>query len=255
MTKVTFDAVANNSGELDARGWIKKTATITISGLAASDKGRDDLILRANQALKSAGYVAGAAHPSHSGLALDAAMSFKILSSGVVDVGVSYSRGLEFDAKGRCLISQSGGVSLTSEKTNTDKNGEDIVVEWRRDQQAAALKQYATADAKIAIQTKTFKLIYSHDPGATAVETAGKLSADRKILCSGFSYDKDQQNGWWNVTIEFSIHPVGWDPRIVYVMENGLPPANFDASYNRGKTVKVVQVLKEGDFGALGLPL
>ena len=254
MANIVFDAVADNTAELDARGYLKKTAKITISDLPDSCLGRDDLIVRANSALKSAGFATGAAHPVISDLVLNASKQFTVLSRRVVEVLVTYTRAVDFDAQGKCLVGISGGCSISNEQTNLDKDGKEIYTEWRPDIMSDPRKQPAQVDCNIPISTKTYNLIYNQDPGEIAADNVGKVAPDRKTLCSGFSYSLDKANGWWEVSIEFSFHPVGWDKRIFYTLENGLPPTNYNEPYNRGKTVKTVKVLKEGSFSGLGLP-
>lgn len=252
MARVFLDRQNSNGGTKDQFGWVSKTGLIVIRDLAPT-KNKDDLIVKAAKELSDAGYFYNSPHPDIETLFLTGEISFTARSSTQVTVSVTWNRREETEDD-KINITIRGDTALVTEKTNMDVDGKELFVEWKRDANAIALRQPGEVDVNLIVETIEFGRPYAACPRNLANANVGKVSEDGKTLCTGFSYSLNEEKGQWDASIKFAINQCGWDKKIYYLMENGAPPKNYNAPYNKGLTVKEVKVYRRGSFAGLGLP-
>ncbi len=257
-TRVFAQLLDGNRGRMSGNDWVEKEQILVLSNLERT-VGTDDLLEVAARAAEIAGFVDGEAHPDYPGIFLQGDRDFTAVNSHTVQVALNYSRrtvrldptytGIRIDAV------------TVSERTNEDLNGNEIYTEWQRNADADAIQQIGTVEKWLPSLSLEFSKSGWDCPLATAQQILGYTNADTfqgspagYWLCMAFPANSPDSGRKWEWSIKFVWSSQQWQQKIYYVGENGKPPANWNAAYNAGKTVKAVQVYGRTNFGFLRLP-
>lgn len=257
MAIVKFALKIGSKGHLDKHGWAEKQAVLRVTNLSRT-LGQDDLCYNAVLAIDNAGYTYGSQHPDISTLYMLGQRSCKVVTSSSVDVEVTYRR---MDSTHPNYVDIRGDNVLVQERTNKDKDGNDIVLEWKPEAGRTAKTQTGMVDIWLPSQSLEFGRTLDVNPASVSKSLVGKLNSDPfqgdaagHWLCMGFPFSSSDSGLHWEASVKFVRNENQWKQTIYYILESGRPPANYDAAYNAGKSVKQVEVYGEADFGVLGLP-
>lgn len=257
MATVKFGLKIGSKGHLDKYGWVEKQALLRVTGLTHAS-GHDDLCVHAIQALNAAGYEYGQVHPDVDTLFLLGQLSTRVVTSSSVDVEVTYRR---MDKTHPDYVDIRGDIVLVQERTNRDKDGNDIVLEWKPEAGRTAKTQTGVVDIWLPSQSLEFGRTLDVNPASLSKTLVGWLNSDPFQgdaagfwLCMGFSFSSSDSGLHWETSVKFVRNANQWKQTIYYILESGRPPANYDADYNAGKAVKQVEVYGETNFAVLGLP-
>jgi len=257
MATVKFGLKVGSKGHLDRFGWAEKQALLKVTGLAFAS-GKDDLCYKAILAIEDAGYTYGSVHPTIDTLYMLGPRTCRVISSGVVDVEVTYRRKEKSDPN---YIDVRGDIVLVSERTNQDKDGNDIVLEWKPEAARTARTQTGMVDVLLPALSLEFSQTLQTNPAPVARGIVGYLNGDEfqgdppgTWLCMGCPFHSPDGGANWETSFKFAHRGDGWKQTVYYILESGRPPANYNADYNAGKTVKTIEVYGETDYAKLGLP-
>lgn len=251
--------VEGSTGVLDKYGWAEKQAVIRVMNTAYT-VGQDDLLVNALAVAEAAGFTYGVVHPHIPNLYLLGERALKAINKTQVDIGVTYKR-RESSKEDPNYIAIRGSATLVTEKTNKDYADDDIIVSWLPDEGEDEKFQTGTVDVQTPCFTLEFSKLLSVNPawlgaaliGCTNVGTF-QGNPPETWLCSGFDFSSPDGGIHWETTPKFVFNANKWRQTVYYTLETGKPPSNWNAAYNDGKTVKVIQVYGMTDFDVLGLP-
>ncbi len=257
-TRVITKLIDGNRGRMSGDDWIEKEQILVLTNLERT-VGTDDLIAVAALEAVIAGYVDGEAHPDYPDIFLQGEREFTAINSHTVQVALNYSRRIvRLDPT---YTGIRGDAVLVSERTNLDYLGSEIYTEWKRDAGATAIPQLGTVEKWLPSLSLEFSKSGYDCPLATAQQILGFTNADTfqgspagYWLCMAFPFSSPNSGIKWEWSIKFVWSSQQWQQKIYYIAENGKPPANWNAAYNAGKTVKSVQVYGRTNFGFLRLP-
>ncbi len=255
--------VDGNTGRLDKSGWAEKQSIIRVSGLAHA-LGQDDLLINAIAAANAAGYTYGSEHPQLTRLYLLGDRTPKVLSSTSAEIEVLYRRNdvaYPSAAINPDYVNVRGGVALVTEKTNLDSNGNPIITSWKAAANADAIPQAGFVDVQTPCPTLEFSKLLTVCPIQYALGIVGCTNhglfqgyAAGFWLCTGADYATKDSGQTWETTFRFTWNAKQWKQTVYYQIDTGKPPPNWNADYNQGNTLQVIQVYADSDFDLLGLP-
>ncbi len=263
--EIKVQLVDGNTGTLSGGRWIEKNQLLIISGMPWT-LGQDDLLSNAEHALTDAGFTYGSAHPDIPGLYLYGDIALEVTAGRTPAEGGNAVATLSY-SRTNIVLGQfeqwaiRGSTVLVQEATNTDKTGAEIFSEWKKDAGATAIKQPGTVDIYLPTQSLSFSKGGYDSPVAHSKSLVGRTNSDTfqgdpagHWLCMGCDYDSSDGGSLWDRSWQFARHPDKWKQTIYYIAEDGRPPANYNASYNSDKAVKLIEVYGSAAFGVLSLP-
>jgi len=257
MANVMFGLKIGSKGHLDRYGWAEKQALLKVTGLGFVS-GKDDLCYKAVLAIDAAGYTYGSVHPTVDTLFMLGPRTCRVISSSAVDVEVTYRRKEKADPD---YVDIRGDIVLVQERTNKDKDGNDIVLEWKPEAARTAKTQTGMIDRWLPSMSLEFSKTIETNPAPVAKTLVGFLNGGTfqgdepgQWLCMGCPFHSPDGGVHWETSFKFAHNDYGWKQTVYYILDSGRPPANYNAAYNEGKTVKTIEVYGEADFDQLGLP-
>ena len=250
--------VAGSTGVRDAYGWREKAATVLVEGLSRTVT-KDDLVFDAYTQMAADGFDYGDPHPEDAALKIFGDMSFTVMSTSAVEIGVTYRRPEPGDDP--TYVAVRGDMVLVQERTNKDKNNADLVTEWKPDATRTAKTQTGMVDVWRPSHTMEFSKPLSVCPITIAKTIIGFTNSDTFQgdaagfwLCMGCGYASPDGGTTWETAFRFARNARLWKQTIYYILDNGKPPANYDAGYQNGKCLQEIEVYDSVAFAALGLP-
>jgi hypothetical protein len=151
------------------------------------------------------------------------------------------------------------GSSVTSSKTEVDKDGVQIVVTLST---ATPTTQTGSVDIQVPETTIGFRRKESSNPGAKSIATTGKVNsaslgsgtyAARTLLCLGIEGESTDGGETYDVTYSFQYRPGTWKAAVVYIdPETDRPHADVDIAGLDGVTYP--NIYSEVAFASLNLP-
>lgn len=218
--------------------------------------------------LTSAGITYGAAHPENTaiqsaGLApifvTDINISPADAQNTIFDATITYSAPtFEQQEPGETESDASiqVGSSVSSGKTQRDKDGNKIVVQLTDNDDKTG-----DADIQLPETVIQFERRESSSPLSKSLANVGFVNsasigvlAARTLLCLGIDGTTNDNGNTWNVVYRFQYKPDTWDAQIVYIdPETGQPHKDIDfGTADEGWTVE--RIYPEVNFSALNLP-
>lgn len=242
-------------------GW-EFTRVAKVTELAGS--GQNRIVDAVNQVIQAVGDI-GTEHPL---ISTSRIVKFtpRVVSASVVDVNIEYKEGsFSFENTTRINI----GTSVSQVESNTDANGDPILVEYQYptdyqlDPQKAGktIKQGGTIQRPAPESTLVIKRRETASPGDKSRIYSGKANSvswsldptsdPRQWFCYSITGESDDGGATYDVEYTFHYREETWDQEVMFINpDDGRPPPDLVV----GTGLKIVRRVKTIDFNGLGLP-
>jgi hypothetical protein len=255
---VRLHTIEGNVARHDGDGWAEKQAVLIVTGLSRTLT-KDDLVVNALAAVEGSVYAYGSAHPDIASLYCLGERTFRVVSGSRVDVDVTYRR--KTSKNDPNYVGIRFGVSLVTEKTNVDYNGDPIALKWKPSSDHEFIEQAGEVDVQTPCLSLEFTWRQTAKPGADFEAIVGYTNAAEwqnaeaeAWLCVDCNADSPDSGEHWNCSARFVRNAKLWKQTVYYVADNGRPPANYAEAYQEDggvlQTVKEVKVFGTTTFPA-----